>query len=82
MGVYKKLMTRAILGVIANGSKRFLGFFSPPTVAALLGAALSVMGLHMLYPPLAYLVPGASLLAFAIWYVAPLSGGSRSGGDG
>jgi hypothetical protein len=66
-----------MLRTTANGSKRVLSLFSPPTVAALAGAGLSVTGLHMLYPPLAYIVPGVSLLAFAAWWVAPLGRGRR-----
>lgn len=68
---------RAILRTTANGSKRLISLFSPPTVAALAGAGLSVTGLHMVYAPLAYIVPGLSLLAFAAWWVAPLVRGRR-----
>lgn len=57
----------AILATIANGSKRLLGLLSPSTVAALAGTALTAYGLHVLYPPLAYIVPGAALTLFGLW---------------
>lgn len=63
--------TRAILGAIANGSTRLLSLFSLPTVAALVGVALSVAGLHMVYAPLAYIVPGAALVGGAVWLALP-----------
>lgn len=56
-----------IIESIANGSKRFLGLFSLPTVAALAGTALSVWGLWMVYPPLALIIPGALSLGFGMW---------------
>lgn len=62
---------RAILGAIANGSTRFLGLFTLPTVAALAGTALSVWGLWMVYAPLALIVPGAALVAGALWLALP-----------
>ncbi len=69
---------RAILKTSANGSKRVLGLFSPPTVAALAGLGLTVYGLHMLYAPLAYLIPGGALTAFGLWLAgASLPHGKR-----
>lgn len=52
--------------------------FSPPTVAALAGLGLTVYGLHMLYAPLAYLIPGGALTAFGLWLAgASLPHGKR-----
>lgn len=62
---------RAILSIVAYGSKQLIGIFSLPTVAALAGIALSVVGLHMVYPPLAYIVPGLALVAGALWLALP-----------
>lgn len=66
---------RAIMRTIANVSIWFLSLWSPATVAAIGGTVLSVAGLHMVYPPLAYIVPGAGLLALAGWMAAPPSKG-------
>lgn len=60
-----------ILRAIANGSTRLLGLFTLPTVAALAGSALSVWGLHMVYPPLAFIAPGTALLAGGLWLALP-----------
>ena len=62
---------RGILSAIANGSKRVVSLFSLPTVAALLGAAVLIAGLHMLFPPLAWIVPGAGALAFGVYLALP-----------
>lgn len=59
--------TRGILHAAAHGSKRFIGLWTPPTVAALAGTVLTVMGLHMVYPPLAFIVPGTSLFLAGLW---------------
>lgn len=67
---------RVILSLVANGSKRLLGLFTLPTVAALVGTALSVWGLHMVYEPLAFIVPGSALVAGALWLALPARGGS------
>lgn len=61
---------RGIIDIIAKVSMRFLSLWSPATIAAIGGALLSVAGLHMVYPPLAYIVPGVVLLAFALWMAA------------
>lgn len=58
---------RAILGTIVKVGTRLIGLFSPPTIAALAGLGLTVYGLHMLYAPLAYLIPGGALTAFGLW---------------
>lgn len=58
---------RAILSATAHGSTRLLRLFTPATLAALLGAALTAYGLYMVYPPLAFIVPGTALLAFGLW---------------
>lgn len=65
------LRIRGILSATANGSKRLITLFTLPTVAALLGAAVLIAGLHMLYPPLAYIVPGAGVLAFGVYLALP-----------
>jgi hypothetical protein len=65
------LRIRGILSVIANGSTRFLGLFTLPTVAAILGAVVLIVGLHQLFPPLAYIVPGAGALAFGVYLALP-----------
>lgn len=65
------LRIRGILSATANGSKRLIALFTLPTVAALLGAAVLIAGLHMLYPPLAYIVPGAGALAFGVYLALP-----------
>lgn len=62
---------RGILSAVAHGSKQLSGLFTLPTVAALLGAAVLIAGLHMLYPPLAYIVPGAGVLAFGVYLALP-----------
>lgn len=69
---------RTIRGIGA-GVAWFFGLWSPPTLALIGGSALSVVGLHMVYPPLAYLAPGMCLLAFAIWWVAPAAARRRRG---
>lgn len=61
----------AILSKVAYGSKQFLGLLSLPTVAALAGTALSVAGLWMVYPPLALILPGLSLLGGSLWLALP-----------
>ncbi len=61
-----------MLSVIVKGSTRLISSFSLPTVAALVGAALSVWGLHMVYPPLAFVVPGVTLLGFGVWLALPV----------
>lgn len=71
-------MRRGMMRSIANGSKRFIQGFSPPTVAALTGSALTAYGLHMLYAPLAYIVPGIALTWFGLW-LAGLSLPERRG---
>ena len=58
---------RVILTSTANGSMRVVGLFSPSTVAVLAGAALTVIGLHLVYPPLAYIVPGVTLVIGGLW---------------
>lgn len=65
------LRIRAILSATVNGSKRLIALFDLPTVAAILGFALLIMGLHMLYPPLAYIVPGAGFLAAGLYLALP-----------
>lgn len=62
---------RVILSLVANGSKQLIALFSLPTVAALAGTALSVWGLWMVYAPLALIVPGAALVAGALWLALP-----------
>ena len=62
---------RGILSTTANGSKRFGSLFTLPTVAAILGAAVLIAGLHMLFPPLAWIVPGAGALAFGVYLALP-----------
>ena len=50
--------------------------FSPSTVAVLAGAALTVIGLHLVYPPLAYIVPGVTLVIGGLWLAGlPLARG-------
>jgi len=61
----------AILSLVANGSKQVISLLSLPTVAALVGAALSVVGLWMLFPPLALILPGTALLAGSLWLALP-----------
>lgn len=65
------LRIRGILSAIANGSTRVLSLFTLPTVAAILGAAVLIAGLHMLFPPLAWIVPGAGALAFGVYLALP-----------
>lgn len=65
------LRIRAILSATVNGSKRLIALFDLPTVAAILGFALLIMGLHMLYPPLAYIVSGAGFLAAGLYLALP-----------
>lgn len=67
---------RATLRVIANGSKRFLGLFSPPTVAVFGGAALTAWGLWMVNPALSAIVTGGLLTSFGLW-LAGFSVGRR-----
>jgi ABC-type antimicrobial peptide transport system permease subunit len=43
--------------------KGVIGLLSVPTLAVLMGAGLLIWGLRMVYEPLAYIVPGACLLA-------------------
>jgi hypothetical protein len=57
----------AILSVAAEGIKQFIRLFSPSTVAALVGVALTSYGLSLVYEPLAYIIPGAMLTAFGLW---------------
>lgn len=63
---------RGILTLTAKVGTRLIGLFDVPTCAALVGIGLTAYGLHMLFPPLAYIVPGAALLTFGLW----LAGGS------
>lgn len=60
-----------MLSIAAYGSKQLRESLSLPTVAALAGSVLSVVGLHMVYPPLAYIVPGAALLTGGVWMALP-----------
>lgn len=57
--------------------RAIMGLFTVPTVAALVGAGLSVWGLHMVYPPLAYIVAGLGCLLAGLWLALP----SRPRGD-
>lgn len=57
----------AIIAQAVHGSKQFVSLFSPSTVAALAGVALTAYGLHALYEPLAYIVPGLLLMIFGLW---------------
>lgn len=65
-------LSRAILSLVAHGSKQLAGLFTLPTVAALVGTVLSVWGLFLVYAPLAFIVPGAALVGFGVW-LAPAS---------
>ena len=53
---------RGSIGLIRNGSKRLSRFATPPTVLTLSGLGLMSVGLWLLYPPLAYIVPGGLFL--------------------
>jgi hypothetical protein len=64
---------RAILRLTANGSTRVIGLLSPPTVAAVVGVALTAYGLFMLYEPLAFIVPGVFLTTFGLWLAGMFS---------
>ena len=64
-------LAATIGSIVAYGSKQLRELLSLPTVAALVGVALSVVGLHMLFPPLAYIVPGAALVGFGVWLALP-----------
>lgn len=46
-----------------------IDLLSLSTVAAFVGVALLIAGLHMIYQPLALIVPGAVLLAGAVYGV-------------
>lgn len=60
-----------IIRAIANGSKRLgqsvVAPFSTATIAALAGTAATTMGLYLVYPPLALIVPGVCVTAFGLW---------------
>lgn len=58
---------RGILTSAANGSRRLIGLFTAPTVAVLSGTGLLTAGLHMVYEPLAFIVPGAVLVMSGLW---------------
>ena len=60
---------------IANGSKRLIGLLSPSTVVALAGLLLTAYGLAGVYEPLAFIVPGAGLLAFGLWLAGAFTRG-------
>ena len=64
-------LAATIGSIVANGSKQLRELLSLPTVAALVGVALSVVGLHMLFPPLAFIVPGVLLVVGALWLALP-----------
>lgn len=51
--------------------RAIIGLFSIPTVAVLVGAALTVWGLHMVYPPAAYIVPGVLLMLSGLFLALP-----------
>ena len=70
-----------IMGTIANGSKRFIGYLadalSPPTIATGMGLASVTVGLWMVAPPLAFIVPGALVLVFGLWLAGAFGGQFR-----
>ena len=51
--------------------RAILGVLTFPTLAAVVGAVLSVTGLHMVYAPLAFIVPGVALVAGGVWLALP-----------
>ncbi|MBE0610081.1 MAG: hypothetical protein IH609_11915 [Dehalococcoidia bacterium] len=51
-----------------------LALFDPATLFALAGAAMLVAGLAMIYLPLAFLLPGAALIALGLWLALPKTG--------
>jgi hypothetical protein len=55
---------RGTIAAIVQVPKQMIGLLSAPTLAVLGGAGLLIWGLHMIYEPLAYIVPGIALAAF------------------
>jgi hypothetical protein len=47
---------------------------------ALGGFGLVGVGLYMMYPPLAFVVPGAALLTFGLWLAGVLPERRKGGG--
>lgn len=62
-----RVILYGILTKAANGSKRLFGLLSAPTLAVLGGAGLLTTGLHMVYEPLAFIVPGLVLVVGGLW---------------
>jgi hypothetical protein len=58
---------RGMLRVTAEASKRFLGLWTPATILALSGLSALGWGLHLMYPPLPYVILGAFGLGFGLW---------------
>lgn len=54
---------RGTIAAIVEVPKQVIDLLTAPTLAVLGGAGLLIWGLHMVYEPLAYIVPGAVLAA-------------------